>query len=205
MSDRRFATDNRDQEEAADESYFARLASARHLQLTTFERDGAPVSAPVPAVVDDDRAYFGAWSRSGSPARLRHIDAVQVRPCSARGFCTYGPALDALARLLPAGEASPVAAKLARKHPVRRRFLIPLLRRTRRWQMVHYELLADDAAGDDDECPEGLQAPDQLGDQSGRYAAHGDQGLTRCQIALTHVTDHRPASIAGIWSVPVHR
>ena len=47
---------------------------------------------------------------------------------------------------LPGEEASRIAGKLARKYPVRQRFLIPLLHRTRRWQMVHYELLTYEAA-----------------------------------------------------------
>lgn len=48
MSGRRSATDDHDQQEAVGVGYFAHLASARHLLLTTFERDGPPVSAPVP-------------------------------------------------------------------------------------------------------------------------------------------------------------
>ena len=54
--------------------------------------------------------------------------------------------VNATARLLPSEEASRVARKLARKYPVQHRSLIPLLYRTRRRQMVHYELLAHDAA-----------------------------------------------------------
>ena len=203
MPDRQSATDSRDQQEAADVGDFASLAAAKQLLLITFERDGTPVSAPVPGVTDSDRTYFGAWSRSGSVKRLQHIGEVQVTPCSMRGFCTYGPPLDAVARLLPGEEASWVAGKLARKHPVRHRFLILLLRRTQRWQMMYYELLADGAIGDDDLAPQGFRAPDQLGDQYGRHAVHGVQGLVLCQFAHTHVTDHGPASIACIWSAPV--
>jgi len=129
------------QQDAADSGYFAPLASARYLQLTTFKSDGIPVSAAVRGVVDGDRAYFRAWSLSGTVKNLRYTDEVQVAPCAALGL-RVAPPLDAIARPLDGEEASQVARKLARKYPVRQRFLIPLLQRTLRWQMMHYELLA---------------------------------------------------------------
>jgi len=48
----------------------------------------------------------------------------------------------ATARLLVGEQASQAAGKLAGKYPVQQRFLIRLLRWTRRWQMEYYELLA---------------------------------------------------------------
>ncbi len=69
-----------------------------------------------------------------------------MKPCAMRGFVRFGPPLDAVARPLCGEEASQVAGKLARKYPVQQRFLIPLLRRARRGQMVHYELLTYEAA-----------------------------------------------------------
>jgi PPOX class probable F420-dependent enzyme len=116
--------------------------------LTTFKRVGSPVSAPVQGLVGGDRAYFRAWSQSGTVKRLQHTDAVQVTPCTVLGLCTFGPPLDATARLLPGEEAGPVAGSLARKYPVQHRFLVSLLHRMRRRQTVHYELLPYDAAGD---------------------------------------------------------
>jgi PPOX class probable F420-dependent enzyme len=153
-------------------------------------------------VADGDRAYFWAWSRSGSVQRLQHTDAVQVTPCSARGFFTYGPPLEATARLLPGEEADRAARKLARRHPVQRRFLIPLLHRTRRRQMVGYELLADDAAGDQGQCLEAFRGPDQRGDQSGGNAVRQSREVTRIHCVQTHVTGHGIASIACIWPTP---
>lgn len=146
MSDRPSATESSYQEDAAYGGYFAPLASAKYMLLTTFKPDGIPVSAAVHGVVDGDRAYFRAWSQSGTVKNLRHTDEVQVAPCAALGLLSLAPPLDALARLLPDEEASRVARKLARKYPVQQRFLIRLLQRTRRWQMVHYELLTYEAA-----------------------------------------------------------
>ena len=203
MPGRQFATDSRDQQEAGS-GYFAPVEQARYMLLTTFERGGAAVSAPVRGVADGDRAYFWAWSGSGSERLLRHTNAVQVTPCSARGFLTYGLPLSATARLLPGDEASWATGKLARKHPVQHRFVIPLLQRARRRQMVIYELLADDAQGDHGQPPEGFRSPDQHGDQSGGYALHASREVARIYCVRTHVTDCGVASVACIWPTPAH-
>jgi hypothetical protein len=108
-------------EETADDSYFAPLAEARYLRLTTFKQKGTPVSAPVQGIADGGRAYFRVWSQSGTARRLQHTDGVQVAPCGALGLWSHGPPLDAAARRLAAEEASRVAGPLARKYPVRRR------------------------------------------------------------------------------------
>jgi len=155
MADRTSATGSSHQREAAGGGDFAALAAARYMQLTTFKPEGLPLSAVVPGIVEDGRAYFRAWSHSGTARNLRHTNEVQVTPCAMRGFVSFGPPLDAVARLLPAGEASEVARKLARKYPVQQRFL-PLLRRARRGQLGHYELLACEAAtAKTDDRPEG--------------------------------------------------
>ena len=128
-------------EETAGGSYFAPLAKARYLLLTTFKQKGTPVSGPVQGIFDGDRAYLRVWSRSGTVKRLRHTDGVQVAPCGALGLCSQGPPLDAAARQLAGEEVSRVAGQLARKYPVRRRSLARLLQRARRRRLVYYELL----------------------------------------------------------------
>jgi len=154
MPDRARATEVSDQQEAADDDYFAPIALARYMRLTTFKRGGVPVSALVHGAADGDRAYFRARNRSETVKRLRHTDAVQVMPCGALGFWTYGTPHDAIARRLSGEEASRVAAKLDRRHPVQR--LLPI-RRLRR-QAVYYELLADGAVGGRGGLPEGPSA-----------------------------------------------
>jgi uncharacterized protein len=200
MPGRQFATDSRDQQEAGS-GYFAPAERTRHMLLTTFERGGAAVSAPVRGAADGDRAYFWTWSGSGSAQLLQHADAVQVTPCSTRGLLTYGLPLSATARLLHGDEASQATGKLARKHPLQHRFLIPLLQWARRRQMMIYELLADDAQG---QHPEGFRAPDQSGDQSGGHAVHASREAARIYWARTSVTDCGVASIACIWPTPSH-
>ena len=146
MPDHTCAADDSDRQEAADGGYFAPLVLARYMRLTTFTRDGVPVSASVRGVVDGDRAYVCARNRSGTAKRLRHAGVVQVTPSGGLGFTTYGPPLNTIARPLSGVEASLVAAKLDRRYPVWRRFLIGLPRR----QAVYYELLEDEGGGRQD-------------------------------------------------------
>ena len=90
--------DRGDPEETGDGSYFAPLAKARYLLLTTFKPKGTPVSAVVQGIADGDRAYFRVRSRSGTARRLRYTDGVHVAPGSALGLWSYGPPLDAAPR-----------------------------------------------------------------------------------------------------------
>jgi PPOX class probable F420-dependent enzyme len=123
------------------------------MMLTTFHPDGKQESAVVPGVADGGRVYFGAWSRSGTVRNLGHRQVAQVAPCGALGFVLLAPAQEAVARPLPEHEASRVARRLARRHRVRQRFLIPLLYRARRQRMVHYELLPYEAGAHGQETP----------------------------------------------------
>jgi PPOX class probable F420-dependent enzyme len=137
MPDRSTATDRRYREEAADDGSFAPLAQGRYLLVTTSRPRGAPVSARVQGIVEGHRAYFGAGRRSGTVKRLRLDGSVQVTACDALGMVSYGQPRYAAIRFLTGEEASHVAARLARRYPVRRRFLRRLLHRTQ----VHYQLL----------------------------------------------------------------
>ena len=135
------AADRGYREEPADGSYFAPLAKARYLLLTTFKQKGTPVSAAVQGIVEGNRAYFRVRSQSGTARRLQHTDGVQVAACGAQGLWSYGPLLDAAARQLAGEEACRVGGQLARKYPARRRSLTRLLQRARRRRLVYYELL----------------------------------------------------------------
>lgn len=137
--------DGGSRQDAADDGYFAPLASAGYMLLTTFKPDGgAPMNSAVRVAVDGDRSYFRTWSGSGASKRLGRTGRVQVAPCTVLGLCSFGPPFNATARLLAGEQASKAARKLASKHPARRRPLIPQSGWMRRWQPVHYELLADE-------------------------------------------------------------
>jgi Pyridoxamine 5'-phosphate oxidase len=63
----------------ADTRYFAPLAAAKYMLLTTFKRDGTPVATPVHVAVEDGRAYFRTWNPSGKWKRLRHTSGSWPR------------------------------------------------------------------------------------------------------------------------------
>jgi PPOX class probable F420-dependent enzyme len=144
VPDSQSATESSYQQGAA-EGYFGPLGSAKYMRLTTFKPDGLAVSSSVQGIAEGDKAYFRTWAQSDTAKRLRRIDEVQVIACTAAGFA-IGVPLDAVARRVSADKAAWVAGKLARKHPFRQRFLIPLVRLTQRRQMAYYELLTYEAA-----------------------------------------------------------
>lgn len=145
MSSRPSTTDNSGHQ-AAEGDRFGSLAPAKYLLLTTFKQDGTPMAVPVRAVVDGDRAYFGAWDASGTSKRLRRTDWVQVVACTALGMASFGPRAGATARLLAGEEASQAADRLAREQRAWRGFLSHLARRVTGRQTVYYELRPDEAA-----------------------------------------------------------
>ena len=142
----RSSTTDRPGELAAGRGKPAALASAKHLLLTSFNRDGAALATPVRVLADGDRAYFRTSDGSGLSKRLRRTDWVQVSPCTVLGVCRTGPTVDAAARLLAGDEASWAAAQLAPKLPVWRRFLGSLAHRMTGRQAVYYEVQPDEAA-----------------------------------------------------------
>jgi len=146
MPDRPGTAESDHREKATSGTYFARLESSKHLLLTTFAEGCLPESATIQGVVDGNRVRFRAWSRSSTVRNIRRTEEVQVAPCSALGLMRLAFPLHAVARLLTGEEASQAAARLAREHPVRHRFLIPALRRMLGWQLVYYELVSYEAA-----------------------------------------------------------
>jgi hypothetical protein len=120
--------------------YFAPVARATYVQLTTFRRDGTPVPTAVHIVTGGDTAYFRTWNTAGKAKRLRHTPAVLVAPATMRGR-PRGPAILARAQLL-AGEASQRAARLlAGKHPFLHGRLIPWFHRRRGYVTQQYRLI----------------------------------------------------------------
>jgi uncharacterized protein len=121
--------------------YFAPLARARYVQLTTFRRAGTPVATAVHIVVDGDTAYFRTWNTAGKAKRLRHTSAVRVAAATRRGR-PLGPAIAAQAHLLQGDESEQAARMLARKYPILHGHLIPWVHRRRGWTTQQYQLTA---------------------------------------------------------------
>jgi uncharacterized protein len=69
--------------EATDE--VARLADNQYVSLTTFRRDGTPVSSPVWVSSDGSRLYVWTRANAGKVKRIGHTPEVTVAPCDGRG------------------------------------------------------------------------------------------------------------------------
>jgi PPOX class probable F420-dependent enzyme len=140
------ATTDSSGHETTQDGRFVTLESAKYLLLTTFNQDGTPMAVPVRVVVDGDRAYFGVWEASGTAKRLRHTDWVQVVRSTPLGMASFGPRVNATARLLAGQEAGQAAERLARARPAWRGFIRSLAGRVTGRQTAYYELRPDEAA-----------------------------------------------------------
>ena len=62
------------------------LGDEKYLALTTYKRDGTPVTtAAWAAPIDDNKIGFWTSSASGKAKRLAHTSKVTIQPCDARG------------------------------------------------------------------------------------------------------------------------
>jgi PPOX class probable F420-dependent enzyme len=121
----------------------APFSTQRTVALTTFRRDGTPVSTPVSIAVDGDRAVFRSFAKAGKTHRIRRDPAVEVAPSTFGGRPT-GPAVRGTARMLEGAEAQVAARLLRRKYPFLHGILVPLthrLGRRRTGRTVHFELV----------------------------------------------------------------
>ena len=107
--------------------------------LTTFRRDGTPVSTPVSIVVDGARAFIRTWDTTGKMKRIRNNADVTIAPFTFLGRVT-GAAIRMRARVLNDTEAAVASRALARKYPLLHGILVPLIHRLRRNKTIHLEL-----------------------------------------------------------------
>jgi PPOX class probable F420-dependent enzyme len=110
--------------------------------VTTYRRDGRPVSTPVSIAVDGDHAYVRSFEKAWKTKHIRNDPRVDVAPSTARGVPT-GPAIQTTARRLEYDEFRHAGRLLRRKHPVLHGVLVPLahrLGRAKTGKTVHFEL-----------------------------------------------------------------
>ena len=79
--------------------------------LTTYRRNGQPVSTLVEIQVSGDKAYFYSWSTTGKVKRLAHNARVELAPTTLTGTVN-GPVIAGLARKLEGDEARHTAGQL---------------------------------------------------------------------------------------------
>ena len=121
---------------------FDSLKGTKTILLTTYKRDGTPISTPVSIAFDDDRAFFRSYDQAWKTKRLRNNPRVGVAPATLRGKPT-GPPIRARATLAHGEQARTAASALARHHRVLQGILVPLAHRIMRYRTMHYELHPD--------------------------------------------------------------
>lgn len=76
------------------------LPAGRYIAVTTYRRDGSPVSTPVWCAVDGDARLVWTNPDAGKVKRIRHTADVLVADCDARGRLR-GPQVPGTAAVLP--------------------------------------------------------------------------------------------------------
>ena len=86
-----------------------------YVSLTTFRRDGRPVATPVWFAVDGDRILVWSSASAGKIKRIRNNPRVIIAVCDYKGKLK-GPAVDAIAILLPQDAGEKADRVLNRKY-----------------------------------------------------------------------------------------
>jgi PPOX class probable F420-dependent enzyme len=85
----------------------AEMAEHDFVALTTFRRNGNPVSTPVWIAVDGDALVVTTPATSGKVKRLRRDPRVEMRPCNRRGTVPDGaPLVTGVAEVTAPDDAS---------------------------------------------------------------------------------------------------
>lgn len=93
------------------------LARGKYLALTTFRKDGTPVTTPVWLVREGDRLLVTTQAASGKAKRIRNNGDVLVASCDMRGRLT-GPQVAALARLQSEQETERTTELVRRRYGI---------------------------------------------------------------------------------------
>ena len=99
----------------------------KYLSLTTYRRDGTPVSTPVWFVEEDGRLLVTTAADSYKAKRLRRNPAAMVAPCTARGL-PKGDAIPVEVEFLPPDKHARVDRLMAEKYRVDRVLILPIYR-----------------------------------------------------------------------------
>ena len=94
------------------------LGDEKYLALTTFKRDGTPVTTAVwAAPIDDKKIGFWTSSGSGKAKRLAHTSKVIVQPSDGRGRVKAGTTpVEATAELVTGPQLEGIRTKIVAKY-----------------------------------------------------------------------------------------
>ena len=93
------------------------VLAAQYVALTTYRRDGTPVTTPVWAAADGERLYLFSNANAGKVKRLRNGSRAAVAPCTATGTIT-GASIAAEAFILPSDQMPKVWGLLIKKYGI---------------------------------------------------------------------------------------
>jgi PPOX class probable F420-dependent enzyme len=91
------------------------LSSAKYVSLTSYRRDGTPVTTPVWVVRDGDHLAVWTNSRTGKVKRIRRNPAATLARCTFRGRLLSEP-VPVRAELMPADDTLRVLGLIRRKY-----------------------------------------------------------------------------------------
>ncbi len=94
------------------------LGDEKYLALTTFKRDGTPVTTAVwAAPIEENKIGFWTSSGSGKAKRLAHTSKVIVQPSDARGRPKEGTTpIEATAELVTGPQLEGIRVKIKAKY-----------------------------------------------------------------------------------------
>ena len=99
------------------------VLSAQYVALTTFRRDGTPVTTPVWAAAEGECLYLFTNASAGKVKRLRNSSRATVAPCTASGKVT-GAQLPAEAFNLASDQMPKVWKLLTKKYGMAARLFV---------------------------------------------------------------------------------
>jgi hypothetical protein len=107
--------------------------------LTTYRRDGTPVSTPVTIATAGDLLVFRTYHTAGKAKRLRRDPSVVVLPSTFRGR-PRGEPVNGRARQLDGDEERAARTAIARRSPLMQGLGVPLGHRLRHLRTLHYAI-----------------------------------------------------------------
>jgi PPOX class probable F420-dependent enzyme len=99
------------------------VLTAQYVALTTYRRDGTPVTTPVWAAAEGESLYLFSNAAAGKVKRLRNSSRAAIAPCTATGKVT-GAQLPAEAFNLASDQMPKVWRLLMKKYGVAARLFV---------------------------------------------------------------------------------
>ena len=99
------------------------VLTAQYVALTTYRRDGTPVTTPVWAAAEGESLYLFSNAAAGKVKRLRNSSRATVAPCTATGKVT-GAQLPAEAFNLASDQMPKVWRLLTKKYGMAARLFV---------------------------------------------------------------------------------